>query len=342
MTDRPQFQQPVAAAFYPLQSLSIVLEIKILFIATLSLLIVMLIQSFCTELAAGLAGAANFHNAKLNNTIIPILFPSREAPFYSNLILILGWVLDLAILLPAGVGIVRAVAVRLRTGETPASGSILADVRKGCFTVLFSAAGLGIIAAFFAGLVTLLWLTGTIPGVGLILFFLLSPITLVCGLFLLGTLFVIGFSLPSLPAIVFLWQGDAFSVIAQAYSLVLGHPLKLLRAALLNLLETFLAIAVSSVVLCVVLFGIYLLLSREWLLGFRFAIAAQAGFLALFPFGTELIFEPTLYGQIFTLLLRFLSLAVLGYGWATLVAGQMFSFVKLKQKINGLNLLDDK
>lgn len=342
MTDRPQFKQSVAAAIYPFQSLSIVLEIKILLIATLSLLIVTLIQSFCTELAVGLAGASHFHNAKLTNSIIPVLFPSQEAPFYSNLILILGWVLDLAILLPAGVGIVQAVADRLRTGETPTSGSMLAGARKRCFTVLFSAAGLGIIAAFFAGMVTLLWLTGTIPGAGLILFFLLSPITLVCGLFLLGTLLVIGFSLPSLPAITFLWQGDAFSVIAQAYSLVLGHPLKLLRATVLNLLETFLAMAVSSAVLCLTLFGLYMLLSRDWLLGLHFTIAAQAGFLAVFPFGTELIYEPTLYAQVITLLLKFLSLAVLGYGWATLVTGQMFSFVKLKQEINGLNLLDDR
>jgi len=340
MADQPQFQQTVTAGFYPLRALSLAAELKILITATLAMLLVYLIQTYSVELAAALAGQTQAHMLKTNRLVIPLLFPAADTPIYSTLILLLGWILDLAVLLCAGVGIVQINTTRMRTGEGLSASRILAGIRKQRFTVLFSAAGLGIIAAFFSGLVTLLWLIKSIPGVGFVLFILLSPLTLACGLFLLGTLFVICFSLPSLPAVTVLWRGDAFAVIAQAYSLVLGHPLKLLSATLLNLLETILAIAVGSVILGILLSGLYLVLTRDWLLGIRFAIAAQAGFLTVFPCGTNLSFEPTLYARVIALLLKFLSLAVLGYGFATLVIARMFSFVKLKQKTNGLNLLE--
>jgi len=309
--------------------------------ATLALLLIYFIQNYLTELITALLFTSPSVECKKITVIIPFLLPSQDAPLYCNLLIILGWILDLGILLLAGLGIVQAALTRLQTDHHLSMQEILMNIKRYRFTTLFSMTGFGIIMLFFGGMLSLIFLTKAIPMIGNVLFVLLSPLTLAFGLFLLTTIVVILLALWYIPGIVILWKGDAFSTIVQAYSIVLSRPLKMIRETLLNLTGTLLAIVLPGALLVVLLFGLYLLLSRDWLLGLRFAIAAQAGILNVIPFASKLSFEPTLYSQIITLLLNLLALTLFGYAFAGLLIAHSLSFAKLKLEANDINLLEE-
>lgn len=303
--------------------------------------------------------------------VFPTLLATRFSfPWYSWLFHALGAAVAYVALLLAQTAHARALYMSSKGEHFYSWRKSYAFAWRKLGSVIMTPVTLGLLILFFIGGAWLIGLAGRIPWVGELGVALVAIIWFVFALLMIYLGVVLFFSLLYAPAIIAATDEDGFESIFQLFSLTWNQPWRLLFYELLSFLLAVAALGFfaffckRAVGLTNSLFSFFMgsnyadlanngqALFQAWTsMGEGFLFHLFRGFTPLVSFTQEFYYLPAyelarptvaVSGYLYAVNLLFLAGWVISYGLSTFNAAHLLSYLSLRKRKDGVNLLERK